>query len=471
ALCQQPGRARVFLHSTSTTVYPVTLIQQLWEHAYFPFFEGFVKRRQTHNLYRKALDTQWLPRGELEHLQLTSVNELLAHAKKRVPFYKESGSYPHRVSSLAELNKLPILTKTAIRKESQRLLAQGKESSAWWKATGGSTGEPLKFAHDLTSHEWRTAMSLRGYSWAGALPGTRQAYLWGIPSQPQGASAQLKEKLHQMLDRKRFYNCFDFGPTQMRRCYEELRTWKPQVIVAYTNAAYELARFIEQQELAPLEVDAVICGAEKVHPTQREKIRQMLASDVFDTYGSREFMLMAAECEKHEGLHVSMENVIVEVVDDDNQAVGDGETGRILVTDLHNYTMPFIRYEVGDLAKMSSRMCSCGRQSQLLEEIVGRSLDVIRMPDGRVIPGELFPHLMKDFPQVQRFRLHQKADYSLNLFVVTQDNGLDDTAEASIREGIFRLAKSDVPVTITVLDELPLTRSGKHRVTVSDVPQ
>lgn len=447
------------------------MIQQLWEHAYFPFFEGFVKRRKTHNLYRKALKTQWLPRSELERLQLRAVNELLAHAKAHVPFYKENASYPDSVGSLAELNQLPILTKATIRERSERLLAHGRASSAWWKATGGSTGEPLKFAHDQTSHEWRTAMSLRGYSWAGALPGTRQAYLWGIPSQPQETSARLKEKLHQTIDRKRFYNCFDFGPTQMRRCYDELRTWKPDVIVAYTNAAYELARFIEQQELPPLEVDAVICGAEKVHPTQREKIRQMLASDVFDTYGSREFMLMAAECNKHEGLHVSMENVIVEVVDDDNQAVGDGETGRILVTDLHNYTMPFIRYEVGDLAKVSSRICSCGRQSQLLEEIVGRSLDVIRMPDGRVIPGELFPHLMKDFPQVQRFRLHQKADYSLNLLVVTKESVLDDITEASIRDGIVRLAKSDVPVEITVLDELPLTRSGKHRVTISDVPQ
>lgn len=443
-------------------------VQKAWEFGYFPFFEGKLKRRQTHRLYRDALATQWLPESELKAKQLEDVNALLAHAKRWVPYYREDARFPQKLASLDDLAELPILDKTLIRGAGQALLAEDRAASAWWKATGGSTGEPLRFAHDKTSYEWRNAMSLRGYAWAGARPGSKQAYIWGGAGKQATGFQRSKERLHQFVDRKRFHNCFDFGPQEMARCYADLCAWKPDAIVGYTNPVYEFARFVEDSGLRPPKVNSVLCAAEKVHPQQRETIARVFGADVFDTYGSREFMLIASECSAHRGLHVSMENLIVEVVDESGQPVASGETGRILVTDLHNYTMPFVRYEIGDLAKTSASTCDCGRSLQLLEGIVGRALDVIRTPSGRVIPGELFPHTMKDFPQVTRFRVVQEADYALTILIKCEGE-LPEHVANEIREVMVGLVGDEMPTELHEVDDIPLTPTGKHRVTVSKV--
>ncbi|MFK7829099.1 MAG: phenylacetate--CoA ligase family protein [Congregibacter sp.] len=443
------------------------LVQRLWENAYFPFFEGVLKRRQTHSLYKLALQTQWLPRETLEEQQLGSLNKLLAHAKLRVPYYRDNALFPSTITSLSELEDLPILGKAEIRVHGEGMLAENA-GKAWWKSTGGSTGEPLRFAHDQLSHEWRTAMSLRGYAWAGAVPGSKQAYIWGVSTAVPGAVQKQKELLHRKIERKRQYNCFSFTPEAMQACYEDLQRWKPDVIVGYTNPTYEFARFIEESGQEPLKVRSVLCAAEKVHPTQRETIARVFRADVFDTYGSREFMLIASECDSHEGMHVSMENLVVEIVDAEGKAVAPGETGRLVITDLHNYSMPFIRYEIGDLARASDHRCACGRESQVLEDIVGRSLDVVRTPEGRVIPGELFPHLMKDYPEVLRFQVVQEEDYSISLAL--KPNGtIPDHVAASIRDKLAMLIEADVAIDIKTVADIPLTPSGKHRVTISKV--
>ena len=401
-------------------------------------------------------------------MQLQALNRLLAQAKRRVPYYRRSDAFPAALGSLKELQTLPILRKADIRVHGTDLLTEDSDEQIWWKSTGGSTGEPLHFAHSPVSHAWRTAMSLRGYSWAGAPPGSKQAYIWGVATTAPGTVAGFKEALHRRIERKRLYNCFSFTPDAMRECYAALRRWRPEVLVGYTNPTYEFARFIQREGLEPLPVRSVLCAAEKVHPAQRETIASVFQCDVFDTYGSREFMLIGSECPEHRGLHVSMENLIVEVVDDDGDPVRAGETGRLLVTDLHNAAMPFIRYEIGDLARASDDRCPCGRGLQLLDDIVGRSLDVIRAPGGRVIPGELFPHLMKDYPEILRFQVVQERPDSIRLLLQAENTVSADLGDA-IRSKVNELVGEPLAIDIEPVDAIPLTPSGKHRVTVSRI--
>src|SRR5207237_1415571 len=128
---------------------------------------------------------------------------------------------------------------------------------------------------------------------------------------------------------------------------------------------------------------------------------------VFETYGSREFMLMAAECDRHEGLHLTQEHLLVEVLNDDGTPTPPGQEGNLAVTDLYNYGMPFIRYLNGDRATAGWDTCSCGRGLPLMKPVLGRVLDVLCTPDGRRVSGEFFPHLMKDFAAVRRFQVVQ----------------------------------------------------------------
>lgn len=439
-------------------------IQRAHENLYFPAFEGLAKGRQTARRYREALQSQWLPREELERRQLSAVNALLGHAKARSPFWRERLAGVDSLASLDELARLPVLTKGEIREHFDIMLASDRPGELWKKSTGGSTGEPLHFAYTRESFEWRVAMSLRGYRWAGAPPGSRQAYIWGTPIDPPGTLARTKESLHRWLERKRYYDCFTFDELAMRKCVEELQRWQPDAIVGYTNPLYELARLIEKDPRLSLRVPSVLCAAEKVHAVQREAIAAAFDAEVFDTYGSREFMLIAAECEAHEGLHVSMENLIVEVVDEGGLPVEEGGTGRLVITDLHNLGMPFIRYEIGDLARFTRRQCSCGRGLQLLEDIVGRTLDVIRTPAGRVVPGEFFPHLMKEFPDIQRFQVVQERLERVRLLLMGTPSA---ETELAIRDKVSATLGEDMELSIEAVTEIPLTATGKHRVTIS----
>src|SRR5207253_1358560 len=172
----------------------------------------------------------------------------------------------------------------------------------------------------------------------------------------------------------------------------------PEVIVAYTNPLYVFARALAQRRVTPFSPRAIVVGAEKLHGFQRELIEAVFQAPVFETYGSREFMLIAAECDRHAGLHVTADNLVVEVLDDDGRPTPGGEEGNVVVTDLFNYGMPFIRHVIGDRAVAGWGTCPCGRGLPLLKKVTGRRLDILRTPDGRQIPGEFFPHLLKDFP-------------------------------------------------------------------------
>jgi phenylacetate-CoA ligase len=190
---------------------------------------------------------------------------------------------------------------------------------------------------------------------------------------------------------------------------------------------------------------------------------------VFETYGCREFMLIAAECECRQGLHLTAEHLWVEILDDAGNPAPAGEEGNVVVTDLFNYGMPFIRYATGDRAVASPEPCRCGRGLPLLSKIVGRQLDVIRTPDGRLIPGEFFPHLIKDFPAVRRFQVVQEEPDRAVLRVVA--DGMAPEAHRKLYDTVRQRLGPAMRFDIEPVEQIPLTAAGKLQVVVSHVPQ
>jgi phenylacetate-CoA ligase len=189
---------------------------------------------------------------------------------------------------------------------------------------------------------------------------------------------------------------------------------------------------------------------------------------VFETYGSREFMLIGAECDQHAGLHLSLENLLVEIVDDDGRPTPAGQEGNVVITDLFNYGMPFVRYVNGDRAVAGFPLCPCGRGLPLLTKVVGRQLDTLTMPDGRKVPGEFFPHLIKEFPCVRRFQVVQDAVDRITLKLVV-DGGLTLAERESLLHEIRRGTGSAVQIQLDLVNDIPLTKAGKHRVVVHAV--
>jgi len=444
------------------------IYQNFFEYGYFPFFESLIKGRKTTQYYFASQKSQLFTSDHVIYNQTRSLGELLKHAFQNCLYYKNLEIEINNFADIKDLQKLPILTKDLISNNFDDLISKQYQDSVWKKSTGGSTGQPLHFAYTKKSYEWRVAMSKRGYAWAGARPGTKQAYIWGVPLGKAGRFKQMKERLHHFIDRQLYFNCFDFDEKAMAQCLADLNRYKPAAIIGYTNPLYNLALFIGDNSRIKFAPQGVICAAEKVHSYQREVIERVFGAKVFNTYGSREFMLIAAECEKHEGLHVSAENLIVEIIKDDGTPAKDGETGKIIVTDLHNFGMPFIRYEIGDLGVATTRSCSCGRGLPLIADVVGRSLDVIRTPEGKIVPGEFFPHLMKDFSDIARFQVIQEKLDLLVIKLVPTTESIEITKKR-IDSEVRKVVGPAMVITYEMVSDIPLTATGKYRVTVSKV--
>jgi phenylacetate-CoA ligase len=254
----------------------------------------------------------------------------------------------------------------------------------------------------------------------------------------------------------------------MRQHFERMNKYQAEVIVAYTNPLYEFARFLKRESLTPAQPRSIIVGAEKLHDFQRKLIEEVFGAPIFETYGSREFMLIGAECDQHSGLHLSMENLLVEILNDDGSPTPVGQEGNVVVTDLFNYGMPFIRYVNGDRALAGFETCSCGRGLPLLKKVVGRQLDTLETPDGRKIPGEFFPHLIKEFPAVRRFQVVQEKLELITLKLVV-DGGLTLADREHLLSEVRKCTGTEVDVQLQLVDDIPLTKAGKLKVVVHAV--
>jgi phenylacetate-CoA ligase len=449
------------------------MLEFVHRHILIPAFETGIKRRNTFAYLRELERTQWLSRAELERSQFQSLQRLISHAFENCPYYQEAwrsmGLNPQGLKRLADFSDWPVITRETIHENRSVLRAQVPGLRLIAKSTGGSSGVPLQFDLDTNSSDRRFAAWHRGYSWAGAGPGSKQFYLWGADMRPRPNWRRQKENFHNRLYRKRVWNSFDLTEQRMPDLLDDLNRYRPDVIVAYTKPIYELTRQIDERGIRPFQPKSIVVGAEKLHDFEREMIERVFAAPVFETYGSREFMLIGAECDRHNGMHLNMEHLLVEVLDAAGQPTPAGQEGKLVVTDLYNYGMPFIRYATGDRAVAGLDECSCGRGLPLLRKITGRQLDMLRTPDGRLIPGEFFPHLIKDYRAIRRFQVVQEQPDLVLLRLVTDASWNAETS-GQLESLIRRTLGPTVRFEVQLVDDIPLTAIGKHRVVINKVP-
>lgn len=439
----------------------------------FPAYETGLRRRRTLAYLDAYRRDQWLAPEQLAALQWERLQRLLEHCYRDVPYYRkqwrELGITPNDIGNLDDYARLPLLTKTDIREHADQLKADSWRDRLLYKATGGSTGEPMRFGFTRESNDRRTAVMWRGYEWAGSRMGRRTLFLWGGPVGDPTRAHQLKDRLYNTVFARRVLNSFKMTEANMAEYADAIDRYRPDIIVAYVGPLVQLAEWLNACGRTIWRPQAIIGGAEAMHGFQREAIEQAFMAPAFNTYGCREFMLIAAECEQRHGLHVNSDHLVVELCGSHGTANdGDGHTGDVVITDLFNYGMPFVRYANGDMATASAERCSCGRGLPLLARVEGRILDAIRTPGGHVLPGEFFPHMLKDVPGLQRFQLVQRRLDRLDLSIV-RGAGFDDASLEYIHREVDKVLGDSVQLHCHFVDEIPLTRSGKMRVTVSEL--
>ena len=446
------------------------MIDQAYRRLIIPGFESALKRRKTFRFWRELEESQWWSREQLEVLQLRRLRKLIEHCFKHSPYYNDlwtsQGLSLRDLQSLSDIRKWPVTSREVMRDHADKIGSTTAGTKVVAKSTGGSSGSPLRFVIDREANDRRTGAAYRGYAWADAVPGTKQTHLWGVALGNTSRLRRWKDHLYsRCLYRRQMLNSFDLSDDSIPKYLQRIHRFQPDVIVAYTNPLHLFARTIEQRGLRTYRPKTLIVGAEKLHDFQRELLERVFSAPVFETYGSREFTLIGAECEQHVGLHLTMENLLVEVVDDDGCPTQSGEEGNVVITDFFNFAMPFVRYALGDRAIAGFEPCPCGRGLPLLKKVVGRQLDMLVTADGRHLAGEFFPHLMKEYAAVRQFQVIQSHRDLIELKLVVDS----DWAQSS-RESLHRKVKNSVGdstrLLINEVDHIPLTQMGKLRVVI-----
>lgn len=432
-------------------------------------FEGGIKRRPVFRYWRELERSQWLPSGDLERLRVERLRRFMGEVERHSPWYREEwrrlGLRAEEMGSVADLARWPVVSRETIAEHRMAMRSTASGVRLIAKATGGSSGVPLRFDLDFDSNERRMAAWHRGYGWAGAAPGTRQWYLWGVPPDATADWRKRKVRLYDRLYRRTTESCFDLSGERVPALAASLARTRPDAIVAYTGALYTFALLLEDHGITPFSPASIVVGAEKLHGFQREKIEQVFRAPVFETYGSREFMLIGAECGHRTGLHLSAEHHVLELLDDDGSPVPPGTEGDIVITDMTNTGMPFVRYRNGDRGVMHQGTCPCGRSLPMLAMVTGRRLDVLRTPQGHSLPGEFFPHIMKEFASVRRFQVEQSELDEVVVRVVAPAWSEEDAVR--LRREVAAVAGGDLTVRIDRVDDIPLTGAGKLKVVVN----
>ena len=435
----------------------------------FPLHER-LKGHDTRTRLRGLEATQWLDRSRLEDLQLANLRRFLADIGARVPYYREMfaavGMAPGNVQSLGDLAKLPLLTKPLIRANVDRLKADDAGKLMRYN-TGGSSGEPLVFymGADRVSHD--VAAKWRATRWWGVDIGDPEIVVWGSPIE-LGAQDRLRQLRDRVL-RTELLPAFDMSEANLDRFIERIKAKRPKMLFGYPSALAYIARHAERrnERVDGLGIKVAFVTSESLYDHQRRQIEKTFGCRVANGYGGRDAGFIAHECPEG-SLHITAEDLIVELIDADGRVVPAGEPGEIVVTHLATRDFPFLRYRTGDVGVLGNRACACGRGLPTLSEVKGRSTDFVVAMDGTVLHGLALIYVVRDLPGIRTFAIVQESLERTRVSIVPE-GGFDERARTTIREGIKARLGAGVAVDVDVVESIAAERSGKHRYVKSMV--
>jgi phenylacetate-CoA ligase len=431
----------------------------------------------THRQFLKRLDelnkTQWLSRDELLKLQRDKLYRLLKYAYEHIPYYQrvfdQVSFRPEEVlTDLNSMHKIPLINKSIIRQNFEDLCtSETKRREAMsYLTTGGSTGQPLKFLQDPNFRDHVTADLHRHLGWGGWDLGQVHAYIWGANFEVASSQAFRTRMMDFILNRF-VTNAYVLSDESMHAFAEKVRHYRPKLAFCYPSSLYRFGEFVREHSYHDIKFEAMFSSAEVLYPAQRQFIEETFGGKMFNRYATRELACISCECNAHNGMHVSVENVYVEILKD-GQPAAPGETGDVIVTNLNNYGMPFIRYSVGDLGAWSRQeSCPCGRQLPLMELVQGRRIDMFKTRDGRAVWGG-FASPLFGMKGVEQFQLVQKSlDYVVARIV--KNGELDQAGLAKIERTVKIALGDQVQVQFEFPEQIGVYDSGKYRYAISEV--
>lgn len=445
------------------------LYTHLVSNVLFPLQER-LKHHDTVNVRRQMEASQWWPAERIAALQVDRLKTFLTDIGTHVPYYRElfatGGFDPQTITSTADLQALPFLTKAIIKQNSDALRAADAQGLARFN-TGGSSGEPLIFfiGTERVTHD--VAAKWRATRWWDVDIGDPEIVVWGSPIElgTQDRVRFLRDKLM----RTELLPAFEMSDSRVEAFIARIREMRPKMVFGYPSAISHIAGYAEKKgiRLDDLGVKVVFVTSERLYDHQREVISRSFACPVANGYGGRDAGFIAHACPAG-SMHITAEDIIVEIVDAAGRVLPYGQSGEIVVTHLATRDYPFVRYRTGDVGVLSDHACPCGRGLPVLSEIQGRSTDFVIAADGTVMHGLALIYVLRDIPGVASFKIVQETTQLTTVFV--EPGKLFESDDIGrIEAGLKRRLGESVTIDVKVVDVVPAEASGKFRYVISRV--
>lgn len=340
---------------------------------------------------------------------------LAAQRQKIVEYHLEKNNYYKeffRGAPFEDWEKVPVMQKSDLQRPvSERLSRSFNKKNCYIGKTSGSSGHPFIFAKDRLSHAFTWAEFIERYHWVDInLNSSLQARFYGIPLDFYG---NLQERFKDRMSLRRRFNIFDLSDFKMETFLNRFKRFTFDYINGYTSAILLFAKYLSRKELVLKEIcptlKVCIVTSEKLFESDKKLIESSFGIPVINEYGASEVGLIAFENTKGEWV-VNSEGLFVEILDDQNRTLPNGQEGRVVITSLYNKAHPMIRYDIGDTGSLSE---DSTLKKPLLKTLTGRTNDIAKLANGKVVPGLTFYYVTKsiieDAGAIKEFVIFQTA--------------------------------------------------------------
>ncbi|ELY54951.1 CapK related-protein [Natronococcus amylolyticus DSM 10524] len=403
----------------------------------------------------------------IEQCNQKRLQRMLDYAYNNVPYYKRKFDSAPKATRMSDL---PLLEKEDIKENYEDLKGDGIQDRDWYKnATSGSTGQPTEFVQDAHYASFREGLKIVFDGWGGRQISEPKIKLWGSEEDLSNGNS-IKTKLGRWLRNVTWINAYSMRKEDFRTASNKINDVKPNTIHAYVEAVANLANFIEENEVAIYSPNSVMTTAGTLRPEMRNQIERVFDCPVHNRYGSREFGTIASECAWTTGLHYCPMIHHIEIIDPDTMSpVEPGESGEIVVTSLTNFSMPLIRYRIGDIAAFHTGSCECGCNWPMITDVQGRVTDHFVALDGSLVyPGVLRKSLYY-CDWINQFQIHQTDNDRVVFRLVSDTETPPQSDLEEISDKTKKVLGEDVTVEFDYPKSIDRADSGKYRYTISDV--
>jgi phenylacetate-coenzyme A ligase PaaK-like adenylate-forming protein len=463
----------------------------------FPATNYLLHRKDILSRYRKLLLAEHYSKEAIRELQFQKLSAVLQHAYARSPFYRqrfmEIGLIPQDIKTMEDMRRIPPLTRRDLTERRLDLLdtryresalaadraVKGRSSPVYIaltrrhglirRNTSGSTGIPTVFYEDGSTTALNWVHELRLKHWFGLRPGAKEARMSVIASQYKDNSKI--PSLRQLLWNQMTLPGYFLSDREYELCVRKIRKFRPRILWGPTAALTGLARFVRRtnEDISQCLPDLLITRAAPLYAHEKDLLTEVFGCPVTNIYGTRELGHVAMNC-PHGSAHVNQLNYLVEIESVDIKQ-GSAGPGNILVTPLFESPMPFLRYRVGDIAELGESDCPCGRPQMVIKKMMGRTGEVFKTQDGRLIEPGFWciafegRRLSRD---VERFQVVFRRQDCVRIRIVRRA-GFSAETEADLRHYLDENFPSGIQFELEYVPEIKPQSSGKYLLIVNEI--